>query len=278
MRRHVLPSLLSAPSQDNLRQVRRTCAWSRPARATIPERQGRARTCRTRCVSCAFVFANRDTQATRCIPYGELRQAVQHLLQSARATRSSSRARGAARISRGCIRRELSRLDRDGSPVRLRRSCASRRSPATMGPCRSRLRSLASTCAPCTPTASMAPSYTPVPTLPGAAGRRRADGRHRGRAGRQTVAEFLRQKTGAQADTVSAELFEVYRGEHLPAGKKSPQLHGDARAPTTAHCPTRTRASSSTRCGKNCSADRRRAARLISGACGTRRDWPTPAW
>lgn len=210
MRRHVLPSLLSMV-EGNLRQTAavRLVETGKGYHGEMRDEHGLPHEVRELC----FVYANRDSTSA-VHPYGELREHVQLLLRRlgypVELTRTwSGKDQPWVHPARAVA------LDRDGSPVGY---------VAHLHPAVARSLGLPKNVAiACVDVRAlhangrMQPSYTPVPThpeLPVDVALMVDVDVHSG-----AVADFLREAGRKLIRNV--ELFEVYRGEHLPAGKKS---------------------------------------------------------
>ncbi len=210
MRRHVLPSLLSMV-EGNLRQTAsvRLVETGKGYHAEIKDEHGLPHEVRELC----FVYANRDTQDA-VHPFGELREEVQVLLRRLGYPVVLSR-KWSGKDQPWVHPARAVALDRDGSPVGY---------VAHLHPGVARALNLPKNVAiACVDVRAllangrMEPSYTPVPTHPelpvDVALMVDAD------VQTATVADFLRD-TGRKLIR-NVELFEVYRGEQLPDGKKS---------------------------------------------------------
>ena len=210
MRRHVLPSLLSMV-EGNLRQTAsvRLVETGKGYNAEIKDEHGLPHEVRELC----FVYANRDTQDA-VHPFAELREEVQLLLRRLGYPVTLSR-KWSGKDQPWVHPARAVALDRDGSPVGY---------VAHLHPGVARALSLPKNVAiACVDVRAllangrMEPSYTPVPTHPelpvDVALMVDAD------AQTATVSDFLRE-TGRKLIR-NVELFEVYRGEQLPDGKKS---------------------------------------------------------
>lgn len=210
MRRHVLPSLLSMV-EANLRQTAsvRLVENGKGYHAEIKDEHGLPHEVRELC----FVYANRDTQDA-VHPYGELREDVQLLMRRLGYPIEISR-KWSGKDQPWVHPARAAALDRDGSPVgfvaHLHPGVARELNlPKNVAIACVDIRALLAN-------GRMEPSYTPVPTHPelpvDVALMVDAD------VQAATVSDFLRQ-TGRKLIR-NVELFEVYRGEHLPDGKKS---------------------------------------------------------
>jgi phenylalanyl-tRNA synthetase beta chain len=209
MRRHVLPSLL-ATVEGNLRQHAevRLVETGKGYHAEMKDEHGLPHEVR----ELALVFARRDGAGPH--PFGELREHVQHLLQRLGYPVELGRLWSGSDQPWVHPARAVA-IDRDGSPVGY---------VAHLNPWASKGLNLSRQVAIATidvralhANGRAEPRYAPVPVYPGLpvdvallvdAGAKVAD-----------VAGFLRA-TGRKLIR-SVELFEVYRGEHVPDGKKS---------------------------------------------------------
>jgi phenylalanyl-tRNA synthetase beta chain len=210
MRRHVLPSLLSMV-EGNLRQTAsvRLVETGKGYHPESKDEHGLPHEVRELC----FVYASRDTQDA-IHPFGELREDVQLLLRRLGYPVELSRKWSGSDQPWVHPARAVA-LDRDGSPVGY---------VAHLHPGVARALNLSKNVAvACVDIRAllangrMEPSYTPVPTHPELP----VDVALMVEADTQaaTVSDFLRQ-TGRKLIR-NVELFEVYRGENLPEGKKS---------------------------------------------------------
>ena len=210
MRRHVMPSLLSMV-EGNLRQTAsvRLVETGKGYHAETKDEHGLPHEVH----ELSFVYATRDS-SNAVHPYGELREGVQHLLRRlgypVELTRSwSGKDQPWVHPARAVA------LDRDGSPV----GYVAHLHPA-VGAALNLPKLAAIACIDIRAlhaNGRIEPSYTPVPTHPELP----VDVALLVDAGIQaaTVGDFLRE-TGRKLIR-NVELFEVYRGEHVPEGKKS---------------------------------------------------------
>jgi len=210
MRRHVMPSLLSMV-ENNLRQTAsvRLVETGKGYHAESTDEHGLPHEVR----ELSFVYATRDS-GDAVHPYGQLREDVQHMLRRlgypVEITRTwSGKDQPWVHPARAVA------LDRDGSPVgyvaHLHPGVAKALNlPKQVAIACVDIRALHAN-------GRMEPTYTPVPTHPELP----VDVALLVDADTQaaTVSTFLRD-TGRKL-TRNVELFEVYRGEHVPAGKKS---------------------------------------------------------
>tara|TARA_R110002072_G_scaffold228234_13_gene385440 strand:+ start:17303 stop:19720 length:2418 start_codon:yes stop_codon:yes gene_type:complete len=210
MRRHVLPSLLSMV-EGNLRQTAsvRLVETGKGYHAETKDEHGLPYEVRELC----FVYANRDSQDAKH-PYGELREDVQLLLRRLGYPVELSR-KWTGKDQPWVHPARAVALDRDGSPV----GYVAHLHPG-VAQALNLSKQVAIACVDIRALLAngrMEPSYTPVPTHPelpvDVALMVDAD------VQAATVSKFLRD-TGRKLIR-NVELFEVYRGEHLPAGKKS---------------------------------------------------------
>ena len=209
MRRHVLPSLLSTV-ENNLRQHPdvRLVEAGKGYHAEMKDEHGLPHEVR----ELALVFARREGAGPH--PFGELREHVQHLLRRLGYPVELNRSWSGSDQPWVHPARAVA-VDRDGSPVGYVAhlnpwTCKGLNLPRQVAIATIDVRALHAN-------GRAAPSYAPVPVYPGlpvdVALLVDADAKV------GDVAEFLRA-TGRKL-TRSVELFEVYRGEHVPAGKKS---------------------------------------------------------
>lgn len=210
MRRHVLPSLLSVV-EANLRQVAdvRLVETGKGYHPESKDDHGLPHEVRELC----FVYASRDTQES-VHPYGALREDVQLLLRRLGYPVELSR-KWSGKDQPWVHPARAVALDRDGSPVGY---------VAHLHPAVARDMNLPkNTAIACVDVRAllangrMEPSYTPVPTHPELPVDVALMVDTETQA--QAVSDFLRQ-TGRKLIR-NVELFEVYRGENLPDGKKS---------------------------------------------------------
>ena len=210
MRRHVLPSLLSMV-EGNLRQAAsvRLVETGKGYQPETVDQHGLPKEVRELC----FVYANRDS-SDAVHPYGELREDVRRLLL--RLGYPVDLARSWVGEGQPWVHPARAvALDRDGSSVGY---------VAHLHPGVARALNLPKNVAiACIDirllqaSGRIEPSYTPVPThpeLPVDVALMVDAEMHAA-----TVADFLRASGRKLVRAV--DLFEVYRGEHLPAGKKS---------------------------------------------------------
>lgn len=210
MRRHVMPSLLSMV-EGNLRQSAevRLVETGKGYHAEMKDDQGLPHEVR----ELSFVYATRESGGA-VHPYGALREDVQHLLRRlgypVELTRSwSGKDQPWVHPARAVA------LDRDGSPV----GYVAHLHPA-VGEALNLPKHTAIACVDIRAlhaNGRIEPSYTPVPTHPELP----VDVALLVDVDTQAAAvgEFLRQ-TGRKL-VRAVDLFEVYRGEHVPEGKKS---------------------------------------------------------
>lgn len=210
IRRHVMPSLLSMV-EGNLRQTAsvRLVETGKGYHGETKDGHGLPHEVR----ELSFVYATRDS-GEAVHPYGELREHVQHLLRRlgypVELTRTwSGKDQPWVHPARAVA------LDRDGSPVgyvaHLHPAVAAALNlPKQVAIACVDIRALLAN-------GRIEPSYTPVPTHPELP----VDVALLVDVDTQvaTVGGFLRE-TGRKLIR-NVELFEVYRGEHVPAGKKS---------------------------------------------------------
>ncbi|MFK7741134.1 MAG: phenylalanine--tRNA ligase subunit beta [Planctomycetota bacterium] len=210
MRRHVLPSLLGNV-EGNLQQTPevRLCEAGKGYHAEMKDEHGLPHEVR----ELAFVFARRDDKEA-VHPYGELREHVQLMLNRLGYPVQMQRVWTGADQPWVHPARAVA-IDRDGSPVGY---------VAHLHPGVARELGLPKNVAiACVDVRALhangraAPSYTPVPTFPLLP----IDVALLVDESVQvaSAAEFLRATARKLCRTV--ELFEVYRGEHVPVGKKS---------------------------------------------------------
>lgn len=210
MRRHVLPSLLSTLA-GNLRQAAevRLCETGKGYHAEMKDDHGLPHEVR----ELAIVFARRDGAGGEH-PYGELRESVQHLLRRLGYPVEMQRTWSGSDQPWVHPARAVA-IDRDGSPV----GYVAHLHPGVL----KGLDLSAQVAIACVDIRALhangraAPGYTPVPTYPELPvdvalmvdeATKVAE-----------VEQFLRTTARKLCRTV--ELFEVYRGENLPPGKKS---------------------------------------------------------
>lgn len=209
MRRHVLPSLL-ATVENNLRQVAevRLVETGKGYHAEMKDEHGLPHEVR----ELALVFARRDGAGEH--PFGELREHVQHLLRRLGYPVELHRSWSGSDQPWVHPARAVA-VDRDGSPVgyvaHLHPGVAKALNlPKQVAIATIDVRALHAN-------GRAEPKYTPVPVYPDlpvdVALLVDADAKV------GDVADFLR--TTGRKLIRSVELFEVYRGEHVPAGKKS---------------------------------------------------------
>ena len=207
MRRHVLPSLL-ANLADNLRRVPevRLCETGKGVHAEMKDEHGLPHEVR----ELALVFARRDGEH----PFGELREGIGGLLRRLGYPVELQRAWSGSDQPWVHPARAVA-IDRDGSPVGY---------VAHLHPGVARALSLPSQVAiACVDIRALhangraAPGYRPLPIYPELPVDVALLVDEQVQVA--TVADFLRQ-TGRKLIR-AVELFEVYRSERLPAGKKS---------------------------------------------------------
>ena len=209
MRRHVLPSLL-ATVENNLRQRAdvRLVETGKGYHAEMKDEHGLPHEVR----ELALVFARREGAGPH--PYGELREHVQHLLRRLGYPVELSRAWSGSDQPWVHPARAVA-VDRDGSPVGYVAhlnpwTCKGLGLPREVAIATIDVRALHAN-------GRAAPGYVPVPVYPGLP----VDVALLVDASTSVgeAAEFLRA-TGRKLIR-DVELFEVYRGEHVPDGKKS---------------------------------------------------------
>ena len=209
MRRHVLPSLL-ATVEGNLRQLAdvRLVETGKGYHAEMKDEHGLPHEVR----ELALVFARREGAGPH--PYGELREHVQHLLRRLGYPVELSRAWSGSDQPWVHPARAVA-VDRDGSPVGYVAhlnpwTCKGLGLPREVAIATIDVRALHAN-------GRAAPGYVPVPVYPGLP----VDVALLVDASTSVgeAAEFLRA-TGRKLIR-DVELFEVYRGEHVPDGKKS---------------------------------------------------------
>ena len=209
MRRHVLPSLL-ATVEGNLRQHPdvRLVETGKGYHAEMKDDHGLPHEVR----ELALVFARRDGAGAH--PFGELREHVQHLLRRLGYPVELHRPWSGSDQPWVHPARAVA-VDRDGSPVGY---------VAHLNPWTCKLLNLPQKVAIATidvralhANGRATPSYEPVPVYPGLPVDVALMVDAEAKVGE--VAEFLR--TTGRKLIRAVELFEVYRGEHVPDGKKS---------------------------------------------------------